>query len=237
MKDIQNAWKKALAYRALQIAVQSPPDAAVPKKCSRNRNAAHDLVLPIQERPWTYRGADCVFPCVAEQEGNHGGFSACASETHPRANRGADVEFPVPPVPLERVHEQIVDRMVVFPVPHIVEMMIVEDLMEMDQIISQERISKRSVEQSVDVLTPEMLEQIVAVLMPHVAVPQIWCGRLEAIWPVHQERSHQRIVGQSVLLPVPQVLEDLVEMDQTISERHIEQSVDVSVPDRLEEIV
>ena len=56
------------------------------------------------------------------------------------------------------------------------------------------------------------------------------------------ERSHSRIVEQIVLLPVPQFAEDVVEVDQItsqdrISERHVEQSADVAVPQMFVEIV
>ena len=106
----------------------------------------------------------------------------------------------------ERIHEHIVEPLVIHAVPQIEECVVVEDRVEMDQILSQECISKRNVKQCVDAPTPERLEQIVGVPMPQVmeeivsvAVPQIWEESVEPIRPGPLESRCHRIVEQSVL--------------------------------------
>ena len=75
-------------------------------------------------------------------------------------------------------------------------------------------------DQLVDVPMPQVVERIVE-------------------QPVPQERSYQRIVEQRVLFLVRQVVEDRTVMDQImsqerISERNVEQSVDVPKPENYE---
>ena len=69
------------------------------------------------------------------------------------------------------------------------------DVVEVVQIIPQERIQQRIVEQIVDVPVPQVVEEI-----------------LEVIKVIPQERVSERIVEQIVDVPVPQVMEEIVKV-------------------------
>ena len=73
------------------------------------------------------------------------------------------------------------------------------------KVIPQEQMSKRIVEQIVDVPMPQILEQIV-----HVPVPQIMEETVEAAKSIPQERIQQRALEETVNVPVPQIQEQIV---------------------------
>merc|ERR1712032_363258 len=69
---------------------------------------------------------------------------------------------------------------------------VVEEIVEIAKIISQERVQQRTVEQVVDVPVPQVVEEIV-----------------EIAKIIPQERVQQRTVEQVVDVPVPQVVEEI----------------------------
>ena len=84
--------------------------------------------------------------------------------------------------------------------------------MEAIQSAPRERSLQRIVEQIVRVPMPKVVEEFV-----DVAVPQIWEEIVEALQLVPQSHCHQQVVDQNT-------------SQERISERNVEHSVDVSVP-------
>lgn len=93
----------------------------------------------------------------------------------------------------ERVMQRQVEQIVNMPFPQIM-----EDLVEVVKIISQERVSHWIVEQ-IDVSVPQVVDEIV-----------------EVRWLVPQERIVQRQVEQFVNVPVPQIFEEPVEVPKFV---------------------
>ena len=91
---------------------------------------------------------------------------------------------------------------------------VVEEILEVIKVISQERESERIVVLIFDVPVLQVLEEIV------VAVSQVVEEILEVFKVIPQERVSEFFVEQVVDVPVPQVLEDIVAVVRLFSGAH-----------------
>ena len=98
----------------------------------------------------------------------------------------------------ERVSESNVERMVATP-PQIM-----EDIVEVIQLVPQERIQERIVEEIIDVPVPQWIEEMI-----------------EVVKLIPQERVENRTAEQIVDVPVPQIQEELVEVIQLVPHERI----------------
>ena len=106
--------------------------------------------------PCARRGAACVFPCAADESENVGRSSHRSVSTTSRCRMPQMLEElveTIQPAPQERRHQRIVDQVALFAVSQVVDV-----LVEMNQITSQERVSERNVTWSADVLLKELVE-------------------------------------------------------------------------------
>ena len=107
------------------------------------------------------RGADVH--CAADQEGTHGGCSACASGAHPERIVDQSVVFLVPqikeeivevvPIRQERISERLDVRIVDVTAPQIL-----EEIVVVKSLVSWERVQQRCAEPSVELLDPQLVQ-------------------------------------------------------------------------------